>query len=210
MAKAASQKQIAVLSCIYKHVKDHGYPPTVREICGIVGLSSTSTVHSHLNNLIKESYLQKDPSKPRALEITKQGLDLLGIEPEQKEIPMIGVVTAGQPILAVEDTTDYFPLPPSIKDASGLFMLKIHGTSMIKAGILDGDDVIVRKQSTAKDGEIVIAMTSDNEATCKRFYKEPENHRFRLQPENDAMAPIYLDNVTILGKVIGLYRDHIF
>ncbi len=89
-------------------------------------------------------------------------------------------------------------------------MLKIHGTSMIKAGILDGDDVIVRKQSTAKDGEIVIAMTSDNEATCKRFYKEPENHRFRLQPENDAMAPIYLDNVTILGKVIGLYRDHIF
>ncbi|MFC2680201.1 transcriptional repressor LexA, partial [Limosilactobacillus vaginalis] len=159
MAKAASQKQIAVLSCIYKHVKDHGYPPTVREICGIVGLSSTSTVHSHLNNLIKEGYLQKDPSKPRALEITKQGLDLLGIEPEQKEIPMIGVVTAGQPILAVEDTTDYFPLPPSIKDASGLFMLKIHGTSMIKAGILDGDDVIVRKQSTAKDGEIVIAMT---------------------------------------------------
>lgn len=210
MAKAASQKQIAVLSCIYKHVKDHGYPPTVREICGIVGLSSTSTVHSHLNNLIKEGYLQKDPSKPRALEITKQGLDLLGIEPEQKEIPMIGVVTAGQPILAVEDTTDYFPLPPSIKDASGLFMLKIHGTSMIKSGILDGDDVIVRKQSTAKDGEIVIAMTSDNEATCKRFYKEPENHRFRLQPENDAMAPIYLDNVTILGKVIGLYRDHIF
>ena len=210
MAKAASQKQIAVLSCIYKHVKDHGYPPTVREICGIVGLSSTSTVHSHLNNLIKEGYLQKDPSKPRALEITKQGLDLLGIEPEQKEIPMIGVVTAGQPILAVEDTTDYFPLPPSIKDASGLFMLKIHGTSMIKDGILDGDDVIVRKQSTAKDGEIVIAMTSDNEATCKRFYKEPENHRFRLQPENDAMAPIYLDNVTILGKAIGLYRDHIF
>lgn len=210
MPKSASHKQLAVLNYIYKHVNEHGYPPTVREICGAVGLSSTSTVHSHLTNLIRDGYLQKDPSKPRALEITPEGLDLLGIKPIKKKIPMVGVVTAGQPILAVEDTTDYFPLPPSLKDASDLFMLKIHGTSMIKAGILDGDEVIVRKQSTAKDGEIVIAMTSDNEATCKRFYKEQRKKRFRLQPENDTMDPIFLDKVTILGKVIGLYRDHIF
>lgn len=155
----------------------------------------------------KDSY-KKDPSKPRALEITPKGLDILGVKPIQKEIPMLGVVTAGQPILAVENATEFFPIPPSIQDNNDLFMLTIRGTSMIKAGIFNGDQVIVRKQSTAKNGDIVIAMNDDNEATCKRFYKEKT--RFRLQPENDTMEPIFLDNVKILGKVVGLFRDHIF
>ena len=208
MAKVAKNKQMAVLNYIHKQVEDHGYPPTVREICSAVGLSSTSTVHGHISRLIEQGFLQKDPSKPRALEITSKGLDILGVKPIQKEIPMLGVVTAGQPILAVENATEFFPIPPSIQDNNDLFMLTIRGTSMIKAGIFNGDQVIVRKQSTAKNGDIAIAMNDDHEATCKRFYKEKT--RFRLQPENDTMEPIFLDNVKILGKVVGLFRDHIF
>ena len=208
MAKVAKNKQMAVLNYIHKQVEDHGYPPTVREICSADDLSSPSTVHGHISRLIEQGFLQKDPSKPRALEITSKGLDILGVKPIQKEIPMLGVVTAGQPILAVENATEFFPIPPSIQDNNDLFMLTIRGTSMIKAGIFNGDQVIVRKQSTAKNGDIVIAMNDDNEATCKRFYKEKT--RFRLQPENDTMEPIFLDNVKILGKVVGLFRDHIF
>ncbi|WP_267201806.1 transcriptional repressor LexA [Limosilactobacillus kribbianus] len=208
MPRAAKNKQMAVLSYIHKQVTEHGYPPTVREICSAVGLSSTSTVHGHITRLIDKGFLRKDSAKPRALEITPKGLDLLGVKPMQTKIPMLGVVTAGQPILAVQDATDFFPIPPSIQDNNDLFMLTIRGTSMIKAGILNGDQVIVRKQSTAKNGDIVIAMNDDNEATCKRFFKEKT--RFRLQPENDTMAPIFLQNVKILGKVVGLFRDHIF
>lgn len=206
--KPVKNKQLAVLNYIHKAVTEHGYPPTVREICSAVGLSSTSTVHGHINRLIEGGFLQKDPSKPRALEITPKGFDLLGVKPLQTKIPLLGVVTAGQPILAVEDATDYFPIPPSIQDNNDLYMLTIQGTSMIKAGILNGDQVIVRKQSTAKNGDIVIAMNDDNEATCKRFFKEKD--RFRLQPENDTMDPIYLKNVRILGRVVGLFRDNIF
>ena len=208
MPRSAKNKQMAVLAYIHKQVTEHGYPPTVREICSAVGLSSTSTVHGHINRLIEKGFLRKDSAKPRALEITPKGLDLLGVKPIQTKIPMLGVVTAGQPILAVQDATDFFPVPPSIQDNNDLFMLKIRGTSMIKAGILNGDDVIVRKQSTARNGDIVIAMNDDNEATCKRFFREKD--RFRLQPENDTMDPIFLQNVKILGKVIGLFRDHIF
>ncbi|HJE27136.1 transcriptional repressor LexA [Limosilactobacillus pontis] len=208
MPRSAKNKQMAVLSYIHKQVTEHGYPPTVREICSAVGLSSTSTVHGHITRLIDKGFLRKDSAKPRALEITPKGLDLLGVKPIQTKIPMLGVVTAGQPILAVQDATDFFPIPPSIQDNNDLFMLKIRGSSMIKAGILNGDDVIVRKQSTARNGDIVIAMNDDNEATCKRFFKE--KNRFRLQPENDTMDPIFLQNVKILGKVIGLFRDHIF
>ena len=208
MPRSAKNKQMAVLSYIHKQVDERGYPPTVREICSAVGLSSTSTVHGHITRLIEQGFLRKDSAKPRALEITPKGLDLLGVKPMQTKIPMLGVVTAGQPILAVQDATDFFPIPPSIQDNNDLFMLKIRGTSMIKAGILNGDDVIVRKQSTARNGDIVIAMNDDNEATCKRFFKEKT--RFRLQPENDTMDPIFLQNVKILGKVIGLFRDHIF
>ena len=142
-----------------------------------------------------------------AIELTKQGLAKIGVKPST--IPVLGVVTAGEPILAVEDASDFFPIPPNLSSEDGsLFMLTIRGESMINAGILDGDNVIVRKQETAQNGDIVIAMTAEDEATCKRFYKE-KNH-FRLQPENDLLEPIILDQVSILGRVVGLYRSHIY
>ena len=203
MPRNAIGKQMAVLSYIHKQVEEQGYPPTVREIGTAVGLSSTSTVHGHINRLIKKGLLTKDPSKPRALEVTAAGLDALGLEPEEEKIPLLGTVAAGEPILAEQDATDFFPIPPTIPDHNDLFMLTIQGTSMVNIGILNGDKVIVRRQSTANNGDIVIAMTTDNEATCKRFFKE-DGH-YRLQPENDTMAPIILQEVTILGKVVGLF-----
>lgn len=209
MAKNISTKQLSVLEYIYKTVNAQGYPPTVREIGSAIGLSSTSTVHGHIDRLQKNGFLEKDPTKPRALEVTKLGLDALGVQDKNPTIPLLGVVTAGEPILAVEEATDFFPVPPEYEnDSSNLFMLTIRGESMINAGILSGDQVIVRKQSTADNGTIVIAMTDENEATCKRFYRESDY--IRLQPENDTMAPIILDNVTILGKVVGLFRDNIY
>lgn len=209
MAKNISTKQLSVLEYIYKTVNAQGYPPTVREIGSAIGLSSTSTVHGHIDRLQKNGFLEKDPTKPRALEVTKLGLDALGVQDKNPTIPLLGVVTAGEPILAVEEATDFFPVPPEYKnDSSNLFMLTIRGESMINAGILSGDQVIVRKQSTADNGTIVIAMTDENEATCKRFYRESDH--IRLQPENDTMATIILDNVTILGKVVGLFRDNIY
>ncbi|QGZ70149.1 transcriptional repressor LexA [Pediococcus pentosaceus] len=209
MAKNISTKQLSVLEYIYKTVNAQGYPPTVREIGSAIGLSSTSTVHGHIDRLQKNGFLEKDPTKPRALEVTKLGLDALGVQDKNPTIPLLGVVTAGEPILAVEEATDFFPVPPEYENySSNLFMLTIRGESMINAGILSGDQVIVRKQSTADNGTIVIAMTDENEATCKRFYRESDH--IRLQPENDTMAPIILDNVTILGKVVGLFRDNIY
>ena len=199
-------KQLEILRYIYDTVERRGFPPTVREICAAVKLSSTSTVHGHLARLERKGLLIKDATKPRALEITDEGKKELGIKP--KKIPVVGVVTAGQPILAVQDIDEYFPLPPDLEnDAGELFMLKVHGESMINAGILNGDSVIVRKQNTANNGEIVVAMTDENEATVKRFYKE--NDHYRLQPENDTMEPIILSKVSILGKVVGLYRNNI-
>ncbi|MBF7114532.1 transcriptional repressor LexA [Pediococcus pentosaceus] len=209
MAKNISTKQLSVLEYIYKTVNAQGYPPTVREIGSAIGLSSTSTVHGHIDRLQKNGFLEKDPTKPRALEVTKLGLDALGVQDKNPTIPLLGVVAAGEPILAVEEATDFFPVPPEYEnDSSNLFMLTIRGESMINAGILSGDQVIVRKQSTADNGTIVIAMTDENEATCKRFYRESDH--IRLQPENDTMTPIILDNVTILGKVVGLFRDNIY
>lgn len=209
MIKNLSTKQLNVLEYIYQTVQTQGYPPTVREIGKAIGLSSTSTVHGHIDRLQKNGYLEKDPTKPRALEITAQGLEALGIQENDEQIPVLGVVTAGEPILAVEEATDFFPVPPEFKnESSDLFMLTIRGESMINAGILSGDQVIVRKQATADNGEIVIAMTDENEATCKRFFKETDH--IRLQPENDTMSPIILDNVTILGKVVGLFRSDIY
>lgn len=204
--KSSDTKQLEILRYIYDTVEHRGFPPTVREICSAVELSSTSTVHGHLARLERKGFLIKDATKPRAIEVTEAGKKELGIKP--KKIPVVGVVTAGQPILAVQDIEDYFPLPPDLKnDAGQLFMLKVHGTSMINAGILNGDNVIVRQQDTANNGEIVVAMTDDNEATVKRFYKE--NGHYRLQPENDTMDPIILPSVKILGKVVGLYRNNI-
>lgn len=204
--KNSDTKQLEILRYIYDTVDHRGFPPTVREICAAVKLSSTSTVHGHLARLERKGLLIKDATKPRALEITDEGKKELGIKP--KRIPVVGVVAAGQPILAVQDIDEYFPLPPDLEnDAGELFMLKIHGESMINASILNGDNVIVKKQNTANNGEIVVAMTDENEATVKRFYKEKDH--YRLQPENDTMAPIILPEVTILGKVVGLYRNNI-
>lgn len=206
MTNKQSSKQLQILRYIYETVEKRGFPPTVREICQGVQLSSTSTVHGHLSRLERKGLIVKDATKPRALEITEEGKKAIGVKPT--EIPVVGVVTAGQPILAVEDIEDYFPLPPGLEnDAGDLFMLHVHGESMINAGILNGDNVIVRKQSSATNGEIVVAMTDENEATVKRFYKEKDH--YRLQPENDNMAPIILNSVHILGKVVGLYRNNI-
>lgn len=206
MTNKQNSKQLQILHYIYDTVEKRGFPPTVREICQGVQLSSTSTVHGHLSRLERKGLIVKDATKPRALEITAEGKKAIGVKPT--DIPVVGVVTAGQPILAVEEIEDYFPLPPDLaNDAGDLFMLHVHGESMINAGILNGDDVIVRKQSTASNGEIVVAMTDENEATVKRFYKEKDH--CRLQPENDTMAPIILTSVQILGKVVGLYRNNI-
>lgn len=207
MRKNPETRQIEVLQYIHEKVLEKGYPPTVREIGKAVNLASTSTVHGHLERLEKNGFIQRDPTKPRAIELTQLGLSRLGIRSDK--IPLLGTVTAGEPILAVEEASDFFPVPPNLKyENDTLFMLTIRGESMIEAGILDGDAVIVRKQSTAINGDIVIAMTSEDEATCKRFYKE-KGH-FRLQPENETMNPIILDEVMILGKVVGLYRSHIY
>ncbi|MGM0124210.1 LexA repressor [Enterococcus sp. AZ194] len=207
MAKRTETRQVDILKYIYEQVNEKGYPPTVREIGEAVNLSSTSTVHGHLARLEKKGLIQRDPTKPRAIELTAMGLEKIDIRP--MTIPVLGTVTAGEPILAVEDASDFFPIPPNLSSEEGsLFMLTIRGESMINAGILDGDDVIVRKQSTAKNGDIVIAMTDEDEATCKRFYKE--KNYFRLQPENDELEPIILDNVSVLGLVVGLYRSRIY
>ncbi|MGX7328652.1 transcriptional repressor LexA [uncultured Enterococcus sp.] len=203
MARRTESRQLEVLKFIHTKVSEKGYPPTVREIGAAVQLSSTSTVHGHLARLEKKGYIQRDPTKPRAIELTAKGLEALDIAPSQ--IPLLGVVTAGEPILAVEEASDFFPIPPDFSHEQGqLFMLTIRGESMINAGILDGDQVIVRKQDIAQNGDIVIAMTDENEATCKTFYKEEK--QIRLQPENDFLAPILLDSVRILGRVVGLYR----
>lgn len=198
-------RQQAILDFIRQEVKEKGYPPSVREIGEAVGLASSSTVHGHLSRLEKKGYIRRDSSKPRALEL----LDL-DIEPEVEEIhtvriPVIGKVTAGEPILAVENMEEYFVLPESMVGSGTLYMLRIQGNSMIEAGILDGDYVIVRQQSTAVNGDKVIAMTEDGEATCKTFYKEKDY--IRLQPENSSMEPIILSNVSILGKVVGVFRN---
>ncbi|MCT6822489.1 MAG: transcriptional repressor LexA [Apilactobacillus sp.] len=203
-----SSKQLAILEFIWKRINSQGYPPTVREIGEAVDLSSTSTVHGHLSRLEKKGFIVKNPAKPRALEITEDGLKKLGVNTHPGQIPVLGTVAAGEPILAVEDTSEFFSMPEQYDNSDEIFMLTIQGESMINIGILNGDKVIVRKQSTANNGDIVIAMTSENEATCKRFFKESDH--YRLQPENDNLDPIILDQVYIIGKVVGLFRDSVF
>lgn len=203
------EKQHEILEYIYEEVSDRGYPPTVREICNATGLASTSTVHGHLSRLEDQGYIVRDPAKPRAIEVTSKGLNKLGVNEFEGQIPVLGVVTAGAPILAVEEAIDFFPAPNHISyDPEDLFMLTIRGDSMINAGILDGDLVIVKRQDTADNGDIIIALTDDDEATCKRFFKE--NNHIRLQPENDDLDPIILPDVKILGRVISLYRTHVY
>lgn len=200
-----SNRQKAILDYIKQEVRKRGYPPSVREIGEAVGLASSSTVHGHLERLEKKGYIRRDPTKPRAIEIIDGDDFAADFNLSVSRIPLVGKVTAGEPILATENVEDYFPLPSHFADADNTFMLKVKGDSMIEAGILDGDYVIVRVQHTANNGDIVVAMNEDNEATVKTFYREKDH--IRLQPENASMEPIILKNVTILGKVIGLFRD---
>ncbi|MCJ7841234.1 transcriptional repressor LexA [Lederbergia sp. NSJ-179] len=200
-----SKRQQDILNFIKSEVKSKGYPPSVREIGHAVGLASSSTVHGHLARLEKKGLIRRDPTKPRAIEVLQLEEDNI---PRQKTInvPIVGKVTAGLPISAIENIEEYFPLPEQlVPDDEQVFMLEIVGESMIEAGILDGDYVIVRQQQTASNNDIVVAMTAENEATVKRFFKEKDY--FRLQPENSSMEPIILKDVSILGKVIGLYRN---
>lgn len=197
--RASHENQQKILDFIKSEIEDKGYPPSVREICAAVGLRSTSTVHAHLNHLEAQGLIRRDPTKPRALEV------LDGTQPRGRSVPLVGRVTAGQPILAIENIDEYLTLPQSVLGQGKMFSLRVEGESMIDAGIMDGDIVILRQQDTAENGEIVVAMTDENEATLKRIYYEPD--RVRLQPENPTMAPIYVDNVTVLGKLVALIRQ---
>lgn len=204
--KKLSSRQLAILDYIKREVKEKGYPPSVREIGEAVGLASSSTVHGHLARLEKKGLIRRDPTKPRAIEILdgeRGDLEPIGIK--TVTVPVVGKVTAGLPITAVENVEEHFVLPENMVGADTVYMLRIQGESMIDAGILDGDYVIVRQQQVANNGDIVVAMTEEDEATVKRFFKE-KNH-IRLQPENQSMEPILLPAVTILGKVIGVYRN---
>ena len=201
--KKVSKRQEDILAFIKDEVRAKGYPPSVREIGEAVGLASSSTVHGHLARLEQKGLIRRDPTKPRAIEILEQEDSI------QKQsvihVPLVGKVTAGSPITAIENIEEYFPLPDTYGTSEDqLFMLEIMGESMIEAGILDGDLVIVKQKSTANNGDIVVAMTAEDEATVKRFYKEKTY--FRLQPENATIEPIIVDQVTILGQVVGLYR----
>ena len=202
-----TKRQNEIFEYIKQTVHAKGYPPSVREIGEAVGLASSSTVHGHLSRLEEKGYIRRDPTKPRAIEIVTEQLG----EPIHMEetiyVPVIGKVTAGIPITAVENVEEYFPLPEHFTSThnSDIFILNVVGDSMIEAGILDGDKVIVRSQTIAENGDIIVAMTEENEATVKRFFKEKAH--YRLQPENNSMDPIYLDQVTVLGKVVGLFRE---
>ncbi|MGM0923432.1 MAG: transcriptional repressor LexA [Bacillota bacterium] len=200
-----SKRQQDILNFIKLEVQKKGYPPSVREIGEAVGLASSSTVHGHLARLESKGLIRRDPTKPRAIEILEEETSHI---PRSNviNVPIIGKVTAGSPITAIENVEEYFPLPDTFAAADDqVFMLEIMGDSMIEAGILDGDMVIVKQQKTANNGDIVVAMTEDDEATVKRFFKEKDF--IRLQPENSTMDPIILRNVTILGKVVGVYRN---
>jgi len=202
--KKVSKRQEDILAFIKEEVRKKGYPPSVREIGEAVGLASSSTVHGHLARLESKGLIRRDPTKPRAIEILE--LDNLNdLRPHVINVPLIGKVTAGLPITAIENIEEFFPLPETFGTSEdNLFMLEIMGNSMIEAGILNGDYVVVKQQQTANNGDIVVAMTEEDEATVKRFFKE-ESY-FRLQPENSSMDPIIVEQVSILGKVVGVYR----
>lgn len=193
-------KQQEILEYIKETILKKGYPPAVREICEAVHLKSTSSVHSHLSALEEKGYIRRDPTKPRTIEILD---DSFNLRREMVNIPVLGTVAAGEPLLAEEHIEDYFPFPAEALPNAETFMLHVKGESMINAGILPGDQIIVEQRQTANNGEIVVALIDDS-ATVKRFYKE--NGHYRLQPESDAMEPIITDHVEILGKVIGLLR----
>ena len=202
MAKGPiSDKQQQILEYIKEQIMEKGYPPAVREICDAVHLKSTSSVHSHLETLERRGYIRRDPTKPRAIEICDDNFQML--RTETASLPVVGRVAAGEPILAAHNIESYFPLPAEYIPRCGSFILKVHGTSMIKVGIMDGDFIFVNSCNTAENGEIIVALIDDS-ATVKRFYKE--KNCIRLQPENDEMEPIIVDDCQILGKVFGVFR----
>lgn len=196
-----TNKQEEILNYIKNEILERGFPPTVREICQTVGLKSTSSVHSHLESLEKNGYIRRDPTKPRAIEILDDSFNML--RREMVNVPVVGTVAAGQPILAEQNIDSYFPIPAEYMPNEQSFILRVKGESMVNAGIMDGDRVIVRQQSTARNGDIVVALVDDS-ATVKTFYKE-DGH-YRLQPENDSMDPIIVEDLQILGKVFGVFR----
>lgn len=196
-----SDKQRQILEYIKQEILNKGYPPTVRDICDAVGLKSTSSVHSHLESLEKNGYIRRDPTKPRAIEIIDDNFNM--VRREVVNVPLVGQVAAGQPILADENISSYFPVPAEYMPKGQSFMLKVKGESMINAGIFDGDHIIVEQQNTARNGDIIVALMDDS-ATVKTFYKE-DGH-IRLQPENDTMDPIIVPDCQILGKVFGVFR----
>lgn len=196
--RSAQENQQKILDFIKMEIEQKGYPPSVREICAGVGLKSTSTVHAHLNHLEQQGLIRRDSTKPRALEVID------GSQARGRSVPLVGKVTAGLPILAIENIEDYLVLPQDRFGRDELFGLRVQGESMIEAGILDGDVIVVRPQNNAENGEIVVAMIED-EATVKRIYYEKK--RVRLQPENRFMEPIYAENVQVVGKVVALFRQ---
>ena len=202
MAKGkSSSKQKEMLDFLKEEILRKGYPPSVREICDAVNLKSTSSVFAHLETLEKNGYIRKDPTKPRAIEIVDDSFQQ--VRTEMTSIPIVGTVAAGQPILADENIIGFFPIPMELVPNAETFALKVKGDSMINAGIFNGDSIFVEKCDTAKNGDTVVALVEDS-ATVKTYYKE--NGHFRLQPENDTMEPIIVDDVKILGKVFGVFR----
>lgn len=201
MAGKISVKQQEILEYIKSQILDRGFPPTVRDICEAVHLKSTSSVHSHLETLEKNGYIRRDPTKPRAIEILDDSFNFM--RREIVNVPMLGRVAAGEPLFAEQNIENYFPIPTEFMPNNQTFMLKVKGDSMIKIGILDGDFILVEQCQTARNGEVIVALVEDG-ATVKRFFKE--EGIIRLQPENDALAPIIVEDVQILGKVIGVFR----
>ena len=196
-----SKKQEEILEYIKSQILQRGFPPAVREICEAVNLKSTSSVHSHLETLEKNGYIRRDPTKPRAIEILDDAFNLT--RREMVQVPILGRVAAGEPLLAEENVEEYYPIPVEMLPNNDVFMLKVRGESMINAGILDGDYVVVEKRQTASNGEMVVALIDDG-ATVKTFYRE--EGVIRLQPENDNMDPFILTDVEILGKVVAVMR----
>ena len=196
-----TDKQREILEYMKKEILNKGYPPTVRDICEAVNLKSTSSVHSHLETLEKNGYIRRDPTKPRAIEIIDENFNLT--RREMVNVPIVGRVAAGEPILAVENIESYFPIPMEYTPNAESFMLKVKGESMINAGIFDGDNILVQKCDDARNGDMVVALVEDS-ATVKTFYKEGDH--IRLQPENDTMDPIIVPDCQVLGKVFGVFR----
>ena len=204
-----TDKQIAILEFIKSEISKKGYPPAVREICDAVNLRSTSTVHSHLNKLEKLGYIRKDPTKPRAIEVLDKARDdddVMGLHQEMINLPLIGQITAGEPIFAEQNIEEYIPLPASLVSGKDNFVLRVKGDSMVNAGILNGDYVVVDKKNTATNGQMVAALVENEKATVKTFYKE--DGKIRLQPENDFMEPFIFEDaqVQIIGIVTGVFR----